>query len=74
MQNEHQHGFSITPLILIEAKNPLRIAGLSAFVFAAILPTWTPHVPGDSDAALALADIAAGFGGRIRRLHPNVAP
>ena len=63
MQNEHQHECSLTPLLRIEAKNPLRIAGLSAFIFAAILAACTPHVPGDSDAALALEDIAAGLGG-----------
>ena len=72
MQNEHQHDCSLTPLIRIEAKNPLRIAGLSAFIFAIILAACTPHIPGDSDAALALEDIAAGFGGS--RLKDQTPP
>ena len=72
MRNEYQHDCSLTPLIRIEAKNPLRIAGLSAFIFAAILAACTPHVPGDSDAALALEDIAAGFSGS--RLKDQTPP
>ncbi|MGB5639241.1 MAG: hypothetical protein WBM63_08985, partial [Sedimenticolaceae bacterium] len=72
MQNEHQHDCSLTPLICIEAKNPLRIAGLSAFIFAAILAACTPRVPGDTDAALALEDIAAGLGGsRLKDQTPR---
>ncbi|MGB5452278.1 MAG: alpha/beta hydrolase, partial [Sedimenticolaceae bacterium] len=63
--------FSLTPLIRIEVKEPLRIAGLWAFIFAAILAACTPRVPGDSEAALALEDIAAGFGGsRLKEQTP----
>ena len=63
---------SLTPLIRIKAKEPLRIAGLSVFIFAAILAACTPRVPGDSDAALALEDIAAGFGGsRLKDQTPR---
>lgn len=51
-----------TALIRVEARSPRRIAGLSVFVFAAVLAACTPQVPGDSDAALALEDMAAGFG------------
>ena len=47
----------------MQNKEPRRIAGRSVFVFAAILAACTPRLPGDSDAALALEDIAAGFGG-----------
>jgi fermentation-respiration switch protein FrsA (DUF1100 family) len=55
---------SLTPLI--------RIAGLLAFIFAAILAACTPRLPGDSDAALALEDIAAGFGGsRLKDKTPR---
>ena len=38
------------------------IASLSVFVFSAMLTACTPRLPGDSDATLALEDIAAGFG------------
>ena len=47
----------------MQNKEPRRIAGRSVFVFAALLAACTPRLPGDSDAALALEDIAAGFGG-----------
>jgi len=66
---------SLIPLIRIEVRGPLRIAGLSAFIFVAILAACTPHVPGDSDAALALEDIAAGFGGsRLKDQTPRPEP
>jgi len=63
---------SLIPLIRIEVRGPLRFGGLSAFIFAAVLAACTPHVPGDSDAALALEDIAAGFGGsRLKDQTPR---
>ena len=56
----------------MQNKEPRRIAGLSVFVFAAILAACTPRLPGDSDAALALEDIAAGFGGsRLKDQTPR---
>ena len=49
-----------------------RIAGLSVFLLAALLAACTPRLPGDSDAALALEDIAAGFGGsRLKDQTPR---
>jgi pimeloyl-ACP methyl ester carboxylesterase len=56
----------------MQNKEPRRIAGLSVFVFAAILAACTPRLPGDSDAALALEDIIAGFGGsRLKDQTPR---
>ena len=49
-----------------------RIAGLSVFMFAAILAACAPRLPGDSAAALALEDIAAGSGGsRLKDQTPR---
>ena len=63
---------SLSSLIRIGVKEPLRIAGLSVFIFAAILAACTPRLPGDSDAALALEDIAARFGGsRLKNQTPR---
>ena len=56
----------------MQARENHRIAGLSAFIFAAILAACTPQLPGDSEAALALEDIAAGFGGS--RLKDQTPP
>ena len=56
----------------VQNKESRRIAGLSVFVFAAILAACTPRLPGDSDAALALEDIAAGFAGsRLKDKTPR---
>ncbi len=64
--------YSLTPLIRIEVMETRRIVGLLAFIFAATLAACTPRVPGDSDAALALEDIAAGFGGsRLKDQTPR---
>lgn len=63
---------SLAPMIRIEVRGGRRIAGLSAFIFAAVLAACTPRLPGDSDAALALEDIAAGLGGsRLKDQTPR---
>ena len=49
-----------------------RIAGMSVFVLALLLTACAPRLPGESDAVLALEDIAAGFSGsRLKDRTPR---
>ena len=56
----------------MQGRKPRLNTVLSVMFFAAILATCTPRLPGDSDAALALEDIAAGSGGsRLKDKTPR---
>ena len=56
----------------MRGRRPWRIAILPVLIFAAFLAACAPRFPGDSDAALALEDIAAGFSGsRLKDKTPR---
>ena len=66
------HSLHSRLLFHMQDRKPFSIAGLSVFFFAALLAACTPRLPGDSDAALGLEDIAAGFGGsRLKDQTPR---